>query len=252
MIFVGLWFVGNKSKKQKNQVKSKGCPPVLFIRGANLGRVQQTSESTSNFNLRTLITWTRVMRLLYVLFAMQNYGKMKSIEVINLERTHIFPCFVVKAKIFVASIRCFHLLRWVEKLTLPLTNAMFRILSELAVKIIIVWAVLYLHMDPNQSSLNFTYMILKTKFRIDIMLSVLCISPSHSLDIEIRQFLKVMLDSTNELIKWYRMARYYFSENPHMDLKLRLIGRRQKDGRTYNLPVSLYIISPLAYGSFSL
>ncbi|CAH1452777.1 unnamed protein product [Lactuca virosa] len=65
-----------------------------------------------------------------------------------------------------------------------------------------------------------------------------CISPSHSLDIETIQFLKVMLDSTNELVKWYRMARDCFSENPHMDLKLRLIGRRQKDGRTYNLPTA--------------
>lgn len=62
-----------------------------------------------------------------------------------------------------------------------------------------------------------------------------CISPSHSLDIDTIHFLKVMLDSTNELVKWYRMARVCFSENPHMDLKLRLIGRRQNDGRTYNL-----------------
>nr|KAJ0191261.1 hypothetical protein LSAT_V11C800441380 [Lactuca sativa] len=65
-----------------------------------------------------------------------------------------------------------------------------------------------------------------------------CISHSHSLDIETIQFLKVMLDSTNELVKWYRRARYCFSENPHVDLKLRLIGRRQTDGRTYNLPTA--------------
>ncbi|KAL7589559.1 hypothetical protein Lser_V15G40348 [Lactuca serriola] len=65
-----------------------------------------------------------------------------------------------------------------------------------------------------------------------------CISPSHSLDIETIQFLKVMLDSTNELVKWYRRARDYFFENPHVDLKLRLIGRRQTDGRTYNLPTA--------------
>ncbi|XP_023771698.2 uncharacterized protein LOC111920364 [Lactuca sativa] len=65
-----------------------------------------------------------------------------------------------------------------------------------------------------------------------------CISPSHSLDIETIQFLKVMLDSINELVKWYRRARDCFSENPYMDLKLRLIGRRQTDGRTYNLPTA--------------
>ena len=47
-----------------------------------------------------------------------------------------------------------------------------------------------------------------------------------------------MLDSTNELVKCYRMARDCLNENPHVDLKLRLIGRRQSDGRTYNLPTS--------------
>ncbi|XP_076898135.1 uncharacterized protein LOC143551628 [Bidens hawaiensis] len=36
----------------------------------------------------------------------------------------------------------------------------------------------------------------------------------------------------------FRMARDRFQENPHANLKLRLIGRRQQDGRTYNLPSS--------------
>ncbi|CAH1443866.1 unnamed protein product [Lactuca virosa] len=65
-----------------------------------------------------------------------------------------------------------------------------------------------------------------------------CTSTSHSLDIEIISFLKVMLDSINELVKCYRMARDCFDENPHIDLKLRLIGRRKQDGRTYNLPTA--------------
>ncbi|KAL7602737.1 hypothetical protein Lser_V15G20400 [Lactuca serriola] len=65
-----------------------------------------------------------------------------------------------------------------------------------------------------------------------------CTSTSDSLDIEIISFLKVMLDSTNKLVKCYRMARDCFDENPHIDLKLRLIGRRQQDGRTYNLPTA--------------
>nr|KAJ0194029.1 hypothetical protein LSAT_V11C800414390 [Lactuca sativa] len=63
-----------------------------------------------------------------------------------------------------------------------------------------------------------------------------CTSTSHSVDIEIIRFLKDMLDSTNELVKCYRMVRDCFDENPHIDVKLRLIGRRQQDGRTYNLP----------------
>ncbi|XP_076898243.1 uncharacterized protein LOC143551766 [Bidens hawaiensis] len=36
----------------------------------------------------------------------------------------------------------------------------------------------------------------------------------------------------------FRMARDRFQENPHANLKLRLIGRRQQHGRTYNLPSS--------------
>ncbi|XP_076907332.1 uncharacterized protein LOC143563739 [Bidens hawaiensis] len=36
----------------------------------------------------------------------------------------------------------------------------------------------------------------------------------------------------------FRMARDRFQENPHANLKLRLIERRQQDGRTYNLPSS--------------
>nr|KAJ0204134.1 hypothetical protein LSAT_V11C500232920 [Lactuca sativa] len=65
-----------------------------------------------------------------------------------------------------------------------------------------------------------------------------CKSTSQPLDIEIIRFLKVMLDSTNELVKCYRMARNCFNASPNIDLKLRLIGRRQQDGRTYNLPTA--------------
>ncbi|XP_076934807.1 uncharacterized protein LOC143601228 [Bidens hawaiensis] len=36
----------------------------------------------------------------------------------------------------------------------------------------------------------------------------------------------------------FRMARDRFQENPHANLKLRLMGRRQQDGNTYNLPSS--------------
>ncbi|XP_076916735.1 uncharacterized protein LOC143576556 [Bidens hawaiensis] len=58
------------------------------------------------------------------------------------------------------------------------------------------------------------------------------------MDLQIIQRLKEMLDSQNVLVKAYRMARDSFQENPHNDLKLRLIANRQKDGRTYNLPTT--------------
>ncbi|CAH1440172.1 unnamed protein product [Lactuca virosa] len=47
-----------------------------------------------------------------------------------------------------------------------------------------------------------------------------------------------MLDSNNVLVRSYRMVRDTFQKNPQVDMKLRLIRRRQRDGRTYNLPTA--------------
>nr|KAJ0217558.1 hypothetical protein LSAT_V11C300140560 [Lactuca sativa] len=48
----------------------------------------------------------------------------------------------------------------------------------------------------------------------------------------------LMLDSNNILVQSYRMVRGCFHENPHVDINLRIIGRRGQDGRTYNLPTA--------------
>ncbi|CAH1421827.1 unnamed protein product [Lactuca virosa] len=61
-------------------------------------------------------------------------------------------------------------------------------------------------------------------------------SNSSVLDNDIIQDLKLMLDSNNVLVQSYRMVRDCFHENPHVGIKLRIIGRRDQDGRTYNLP----------------
>ncbi|XP_052626019.1 uncharacterized protein LOC122197150 [Lactuca sativa] len=61
-------------------------------------------------------------------------------------------------------------------------------------------------------------------------------SNSSVLDNDIIQDLKLMLDSNNVLVQSYRMVRDCFHQNPHVDIKLRLIGRRDQDGRIYNLP----------------
>ncbi|KAI3812104.1 hypothetical protein L1987_16809 [Smallanthus sonchifolius] len=63
-------------------------------------------------------------------------------------------------------------------------------------------------------------------------------STSETLDIQIIKDLKVMLDSHNQLVKSYRMVRDCFQINPDANLKLRLIAKRQQDGRTYNLPTA--------------
>ncbi|XP_076932179.1 uncharacterized protein LOC143597591 [Bidens hawaiensis] len=71
----------------------------------------------------------------------------------------------------------------------------------------------------------------------------------NAMDLQIIQCLKEMLDSQNVLVKTYRMARDSLQENPHIDVKLRLIANRQKDGRTYNLPTS--VVATLIVGDIS-
>ncbi|XP_076916299.1 uncharacterized protein LOC143575953 [Bidens hawaiensis] len=61
---------------------------------------------------------------------------------------------------------------------------------------------------------------------------------NDELEMHIINYLKKMLDSNNHLVQVYRMVRYCFEENPQLDLKLRIIGTRQHDGRQYNLPSS--------------
>ncbi|XP_035843842.1 uncharacterized protein LOC118490361 [Helianthus annuus] len=63
-------------------------------------------------------------------------------------------------------------------------------------------------------------------------------STTDQVDLQIIEYLKKMLDSENILVKNYRMVRDSFKENPHLNLRLRLNGKREKDGRTYNLPTA--------------
>ncbi|XP_021991783.1 uncharacterized protein LOC110888572 [Helianthus annuus] len=66
---------------------------------------------------------------------------------------------------------------------------------------------------------------------------------SDLLDTELIEYLKVILDSNNQLVKTYRRVRDRFVDNPHVDLKLRLKANRSKDGRTYNLPTSSEVVA---------
>ncbi|XP_070047144.1 uncharacterized protein [Nicotiana tomentosiformis] len=52
---------------------------------------------------------------------------------------------------------------------------------------------------------------------------------------EIVQDLKQMLDEQNVLTKSFRMVRDKFQEDTHSNYRLRLIGKRNYDGRRYNL-----------------
>ncbi|GKV48132.1 hypothetical protein SLEP1_g54963 [Rubroshorea leprosula] len=59
---------------------------------------------------------------------------------------------------------------------------------------------------------------------------------SKNLDPETIIALKEMLDQNNALAKSFRYARDRFKEDNLEGVKMRLIRRRNKDGRTYNLP----------------
>uniref|UniRef100_A0A803LRG6 ATP-dependent DNA helicase n=1 Tax=Chenopodium quinoa TaxID=63459 RepID=A0A803LRG6_CHEQI len=61
----------------------------------------------------------------------------------------------------------------------------------------------------------------------------------NSLDGAIVEDLRKMIDEHNPLAKAFRVARDRFASNSdHEGVKLKLIGRRESDGRTYNLPTA--------------
>ncbi|KAK9073129.1 hypothetical protein SSX86_007452 [Deinandra increscens subsp. villosa] len=68
-------------------------------------------------------------------------------------------------------------------------------------------------------------------------------------DVQIIKQLKHMLDSQNQLVKTYRLVRDAFKVNPQADLRVRIIGKRSKDGRTYNLPTASEVAA-LIIGDF--
>ncbi|XP_035843847.1 uncharacterized protein LOC110931184 [Helianthus annuus] len=63
-------------------------------------------------------------------------------------------------------------------------------------------------------------------------------SSSANVDIKLIEHIKDVLDNDNELVKTYRRVRDSFQDNPNVNVKLRIIGAREKDGRTYNLPTA--------------
>ncbi|XP_019173546.1 PREDICTED: uncharacterized protein LOC109169127 [Ipomoea nil] len=53
---------------------------------------------------------------------------------------------------------------------------------------------------------------------------------------EIVKDIKDALDENNVLVKIFRMAKTQMESNHRADIKIKLIGKRNKDARTYNLP----------------
>ncbi|GKF42067.1 hypothetical protein Tco_0125409 [Tanacetum coccineum] len=62
-------------------------------------------------------------------------------------------------------------------------------------------------------------------------------SSNTNIDRNITKEIKNLLDIKNPLVKQFRMAGRKISQGVE-NVRLRLIGRRQQDGRTYNLPTA--------------
>ncbi|CAH9106093.1 unnamed protein product, partial [Cuscuta epithymum] len=69
------------------------------------------------------------------------------------------------------------------------------------------------------------------------------------LHVDIVSTLRQMLDQHNVLVKSFRMARDKIAECGHSNVYLKLIGRRSRDARTYNLP-TVSEVAALIVGDF--
>ncbi|XP_019198170.1 PREDICTED: uncharacterized protein LOC109191996 [Ipomoea nil] len=61
---------------------------------------------------------------------------------------------------------------------------------------------------------------------------------TQDLHAEVVEDIKEVLDGNNVLVKSFRMAKAEIERNPRVEIKMRLIGKRTKDARTYNLPTT--------------
>lgn len=71
----------------------------------------------------------------------------------------------------------------------------------------------------------------------------------NNLHAEIVSDLKAMLDENNVFVKTFRMAREKIVDAGQSDVKIKLIGRRGRDARTYNLP-TVSEVAALIVGDF--
>lgn len=69
------------------------------------------------------------------------------------------------------------------------------------------------------------------------------------MDSNIVRALKSMLDENNILVQSFRMARDKIEQSSESNVKLKLLGRREKDARMYNLP-TVSEVAALIVGDF--
>ncbi|XP_031116689.1 uncharacterized protein LOC116020351 [Ipomoea triloba] len=59
-----------------------------------------------------------------------------------------------------------------------------------------------------------------------------------SIHVEVVSDIKKVLDENNVLVQSFRNAKTHIQANPRVEIKMRLIDKRNKDARTYNLPTA--------------
>uniref|UniRef100_A0A2N9J2K3 ATP-dependent DNA helicase n=1 Tax=Fagus sylvatica TaxID=28930 RepID=A0A2N9J2K3_FAGSY len=73
----------------------------------------------------------------------------------------------------------------------------------------------------------------------------------NTVDQDIVAGLLEMLDQCNSLVKYFRMARDRFNESEIHDVRIRLIGNRNSDGRQYNFPTTSEVAA-IIVGDFNI
>ncbi|OIT18832.1 hypothetical protein A4A49_60773, partial [Nicotiana attenuata] len=102
-------------------------------------------------------------------------------------------------------------------------------------------------LPPEGSTPKFAQLyIYDTENEVENRIHALGISQLHA---EFVQDLKQMLDEHNVLTKSFRMVRDKFQEDTQSNFRLRLIGKRNYDGRRYNLP-TISEVAALVVGDF--
>lgn len=58
----------------------------------------------------------------------------------------------------------------------------------------------------------------------------------NDIHVEIVNQIQQELDKNNVLVQSFRMSMLKLEKNPHVEVKIKLLGKRSTDARTYNLP----------------
>ncbi|GJY34350.1 hypothetical protein Tco_0418819 [Tanacetum coccineum] len=64
------------------------------------------------------------------------------------------------------------------------------------------------------------------------------LNSKHPIDQDIMNEVKDVLDTLSDLVKTFRRARDRYNEDSKQNIRIKLVAKRGRDGRTYNLPTS--------------